>query len=161
MCVAKRLLHLDCLLRTPLRVTWAVSRLPCPTTACTTANSPTLKACNLTARRVTLCRKVSRLAISTAELLRGGLRLRLGPPFAPFTTGVLPPTASLAATQTRTRPTSTQQATAQSASPQGARQGAPTAEAGASNQQGGQPGGNDGNGNDQGNGNGGNGRDPP
>ena len=72
-----------------------------------------------------------------------------GNPCAPYTTGVMPATTSLTATQTRTQPTVTQQATAHSSSSQGARQGAPTAEAGAPDRQGGTPGGNDdGHGND-------------
>ena len=85
-----------------------------------------------------------------------------GNPFALFSTGAIPATTNLAATQTRTQTTVTQQATSQSASSQGAHQGAPTAEAGAADQRGGPPQGNgNGNGNDQGNGNGGDGRDPP
>ena len=44
-----------------------------------------------------------------------------GNPYAPYTTGVMPATTSLTATQTRTQPTVTQQATAHSTSSQGAR----------------------------------------
>ena len=84
-----------------------------------------------------------------------------GDPFALFSTGAIPATTNLAATQTRTQTTVTQQATSHSASSQGARQGAPAAEAGAADRQGGPPQGDDnGHGNDQGNGNGGDGRDP-
>ena len=134
-CVGRRL-PLEYPPLTPIQGMTAVRRQRFMTT-CTTPNSPILSECQPTVRRVIPMPQ----SFSSDNVDGRGAAVwsstEAGNPYAPYTTGVMPATTSLTATQTRTQPTVTQQATAHSSSSQGARQGAPTAEAGAPDRHGG------------------------